>query len=78
MGEKLAQKIIRVLGENHDIDVVMPIPDTSRVSALQCANTLNRPYREGFIKNRYIARTFIMPVSPSPSLPWKISGLLKS
>lgn len=62
MGEKLATKILRILGENHDIDVVMPIPDTSRVSALQCANVLNRPYREGFIKNRYIARTFIMPV----------------
>lgn len=63
MGEKLAKKIIRLLGENNDIEVVMPVPDTSRVSALQCAKVLNRSYREGFIKNRYIARTFIMPVS---------------
>ena len=60
MGEKLAQKILR-LQPNHDIDVVIPIPDTSRTSALQAAYTLNRPFREGFIKNRYIARTFIMP-----------------
>ena len=41
----------------------MPIPETSRTSALQVAATLQRPYREGFVKNRYIARTFIMPVS---------------
>lgn len=61
MGEKLANKINRILGENNDIDVVMPVPDTSRVSALQCAKVLNCSYREGFIKNRYIARTFIMP-----------------
>lgn len=60
MGEKLAKKILR-LQPNHDIDVVIPIPDTSRTSALQAAYTLNRPFREGFIKNRYIARTFIMP-----------------
>jgi amidophosphoribosyltransferase len=60
MGEKLAQKILK-LNPNHDIDIVMPIPETSRTSALQCAHVLNRPYREGFIKNRYIARTFIMP-----------------
>jgi amidophosphoribosyltransferase len=60
MGEKLAQKIQRVRPD-HDIDVVIPIPDTSRTSALQLANTLDIKYREGFIKNRYIGRTFIMP-----------------
>ena len=60
MGEKLAQKIERT-HPNHDIDVVIPIPDTPRTSALQAAYTLNRPFREGFIKKRYIARTFIMP-----------------
>lgn len=60
MGEKLAQKILR-LHPQHDIDVVIPIPDTSRTSALQAAYTLGKPFREGFIKNRYIARTFIMP-----------------
>ena len=60
MGEKLADKIMRVLPD-HDIDVVIPIPDTSRTSAMQLANKLGVPYREGFIKNRYIGRTFIMP-----------------
>jgi amidophosphoribosyltransferase len=60
MGEKLANKILRVRPD-HDIDVVIPIPDTSRTSALQLANTLGIKYREGFIKNRYIGRTFIMP-----------------
>jgi amidophosphoribosyltransferase len=60
MGEKLARKIRRVRPD-HDIDVVIPIPDTSRTSALQLANTLDIKYREGFIKNRYIGRTFIMP-----------------
>jgi amidophosphoribosyltransferase len=60
MGEALAEKIRRVLPQL-DIDVVMPIPDTSRPSALQLANHLGLPYREGFIKNRYIGRTFIMP-----------------
>mmetsp|Transcript_9054 Transcript_9054/g.25935 ORF Transcript_9054/g.25935 Transcript_9054/m.25935 type:complete len:529 (+) Transcript_9054:430-2016(+) len=60
MGSKLAEKINRVY-PNHDIDVVIPIPDTSRTSALQCAYGLGCPFREGFIKNRYIARTFIMP-----------------
>jgi amidophosphoribosyltransferase len=60
MGEKLAQKIMRLYPE-HEIDVVIPIPDTSRTSALQAAYCLDRPFREGFIKNRYIARTFIMP-----------------
>ncbi|OUS32369.1 amidophosphoribosyltransferase [Gammaproteobacteria bacterium 45_16_T64] len=60
MGDKLAEKIKRVWPD-HDIDVVVPIPDTSRTSALQLANTLGVKYREGFIKNRYIGRTFIMP-----------------
>jgi amidophosphoribosyltransferase len=60
MGEKLAYKIMDK-HPDHDIDVVIPIPDTSRTSALQLAYILGRPFREGFIKNRYIARTFIMP-----------------
>ncbi len=60
MGETLAKKIERVFPE-HDIDVVIPIPDTSRTSAMELANELGILYREGFIKNRYIGRTFIMP-----------------
>ena len=60
MGEKLAEKIIRDWPD-HDIDVVIPIPDTSRTSALELANRLGVKYREGFMKNRYIGRTFIMP-----------------
>ncbi|BBP46375.1 amidophosphoribosyltransferase [Thiosulfatimonas sediminis] len=60
MGEKMAEKILREWPD-HDIDVVMPIPDTSRTSAIELANMLGTPYREGFIKNRYIGRTFIMP-----------------
>ena len=60
MGELLAEKIKRERPE-HDIDVVIPIPDTSRTSALQVAQLLGVKYREGFIKNRYIGRTFIMP-----------------
>ncbi|HYG13854.1 MAG TPA: amidophosphoribosyltransferase [Methylophilaceae bacterium] len=60
MGESLAQKI-RKEWSHLKIDVVIPIPDTSRPSALQLANELNLTYREGFIKNRYIGRTFIMP-----------------
>jgi amidophosphoribosyltransferase len=60
MGEKLAAKIKRQWPD-HDIDVVMPIPDTSRTAAMQLANKLGLKYREGFIKNRYIGRTFIMP-----------------
>jgi amidophosphoribosyltransferase len=60
MGEKLADKIHREWSD-HDIDVVIPIPDTSRTSALQLAYNLGVKYREGFIKNRYIGRTFIMP-----------------
>lgn len=60
MGERLADKITR-LRPDHDIDVVVPIPDSSRTSALQVAQKLGVDYREGFIKNRYIGRTFIMP-----------------
>lgn len=60
MGDKLGDKILR-LRPDHDIDVVIPIPDTSRTAALQLANRLGAKYREGFIKNRYIGRTFIMP-----------------
>ena len=60
MGEKLAEQVMERYPD-HDIDVVIPIPDTSRTSAVQAAYILGRPYREGFIKNRYIARTFIMP-----------------
>ena len=60
MGKKLAAKIKRIWPE-HDIDVVIPVPDTSRTAALQLAIQLGIPYAEGFIKNRYIGRTFIMP-----------------
>ncbi len=60
MGEYLAKKIMRELPD-HDIDVVLPIPDTSRTSALELSYTLGVKYSEGFIKNRYIGRTFIMP-----------------
>ena len=60
MGQTLVQKILREMPE-HDIDVVIPIPDTSRSTALEVAYHLNVKYREGFIKNRYIGRTFIMP-----------------
>ena len=60
MGEKLAAKIRRE-NPGHHIDVVIPIPDTSRTAALQLANELGLKFREGFIKNRYIGRTFIMP-----------------
>jgi amidophosphoribosyltransferase len=60
MGEKLAERIARSY-RHLDIDVVIPIPDSSRPSALQLAQGLGLPYREGFVKNRYIGRTFIMP-----------------
>lgn len=60
MGDRLADKIKKDW-KNETIDVVIPIPDTSRTAALQLAYELSAKYREGFIKNRYIARTFIMP-----------------
>ena len=60
MGIKLGDKLQKIRPQ-HDIDVVIPIPDTSRTSALELANRLNLKYREGFVKNRYIGRTFIMP-----------------
>jgi amidophosphoribosyltransferase len=60
MGEKLADKLLRTRPD-HDIDVVIPIPDTSRVSAQALAERLGVKLREGFMKNRYIGRTFIMP-----------------
>jgi amidophosphoribosyltransferase len=60
MGEYLAQKILREF-PNHDIDVVIPIPESSRPSAVELATNLGIKFREGFVKNRYIGRTFIMP-----------------
>lgn len=60
MGEQLAEKIKKTM-HHLDIDVVIPIPDSSRPSALQLANHLGIEFREGFIKNRYVGRTFIMP-----------------
>jgi amidophosphoribosyltransferase len=60
MGRKLGEKIAREWSDL-DIDVVIPIPETSMDVALQIANTLDKPYRQGFVKNRYIGRTFIMP-----------------
>ena len=60
MGSKLAEQI-KEINPNHDIDVVIPIPDSSVTAAHQLAVDLDVPYREGFVKNRYIGRTFIMP-----------------
>jgi amidophosphoribosyltransferase len=60
MGETLAQRVISALPPSA-IDVVIPIPESSRPSAMQLAHRLGKPYREGFVKNRYVGRTFIMP-----------------
>lgn len=60
MGAMLAKQVHN-LGLADNIDVVMPIPDSGRPAAMELANVLGKPYREGFIKNRYIGRTFIMP-----------------
>jgi amidophosphoribosyltransferase len=60
MGGELARKIADI-PQAQDIDVVIPIPDSSRPSALELANNMGLKYREGFVKNRYIGRTFIMP-----------------
>ncbi len=60
MGETLAQRVISVMPPS-EIDVVIPVPESSRPSAMQLAWKLGRPYREGFVKNRYVGRTFIMP-----------------
>jgi amidophosphoribosyltransferase len=60
MGQKLAEKILRERPE-HGIDAVIPIPDTARTAASSLAEALGVPFREGFVKNRYVGRTFIMP-----------------
>lgn len=59
-GKKLAERIIESWPD-HDIDCVIPVPDSGRIAALQMAKSLDVPYREGFVKNRYVGRTFIMP-----------------
>src|SRR4051812_14033116 len=60
MGETLAQRVISTMPPS-EIDVVIPIPESSRPSAMQLAQKIGKPYREGFVKNRYVGRTFIMP-----------------
>src|SRR5258705_4961690 len=59
-GETLAQRLISTMPPS-EIDVVIPIPESSRPSAMQLAQKIGKPYREGFVKNRYVGRTFIMP-----------------
>merc|ERR1712178_223957 len=58
LGRRLAKRIEQ---SKQDIDVVVPVPDGSRPAAIQIANYLKLPYREGLVKNRYVGRTFIMP-----------------
>ena len=60
LGETLAQRLISTIPPS-EIDVVIPIPESSRPSAMQLAQKIGKPYREGFVKNRYVGRTFIMP-----------------
>jgi amidophosphoribosyltransferase len=60
LGETLAKRVISTVPPQ-EIDVIIPIPESSRPSAMQCAQLLGIPYREGFVKNRYVGRTFIMP-----------------
>ncbi len=60
LGETLAQRLISTMPPSQ-IDVVIPIPESSRPSAMQLAQKIGKPYREGFVKNRYVGRTFIMP-----------------
>ncbi|MCB2031927.1 MAG: amidophosphoribosyltransferase, partial [Ottowia sp.] len=60
LGEMLAQRVVSAVPPS-EIDVVIPIPESSRPSATQLAHLLGKPYREGFVKNRYVGRTFIMP-----------------
>ena len=62
LGEKLADRYLETMSQHeHDADVVIPIPETSNVNAIAVAAKLGLPYREGFVKNRYVGRTFIMP-----------------
>jgi len=76
MGQALARKILRDRPD-HDIEVVIPVPDTSRTAALPLAYDLDVKYREGFIKNRYIGRTFIMPgqAERSKSVKHKLNAI---
>ena len=60
LGETLAQRVVSTMPPS-EIDVVIPIPESSRPSAMQLAQKIGKPYREGFVKNRYVGRTFIMP-----------------
>ena len=72
--------VMMFVGDVNDIDVVIPIPDSSTTSALQLASTLGIKYREGFVKNRYIGRTFIMPFQEKreKSVRQKLNAITKS